>query len=196
MFGKRMRLFKIFGFSVNIDASWFILAIFIIWSLAKGVFPEYFKGLSSKTYWWMGAGGAFGLFASIIFHELCHSIVAVRYGLPMKGITLFIFGGVAEMSDEPPSPKAEFLMAIAGPVSSVVLGLVFYLIYFAGQRWGWPMPVNGVFSYLTWLNFVLAGFNMLPAFPLDGGRVFRSILWGAKRDLRWATICSRIEEIL
>ena len=187
MFGKRIYLFKILGFAVSIDISWFVIAAVITWSLAKGIFPARFEGLSSQTYWLMGGVGALGLFGSIIFHELCHSIVAKQYGMPMKGITLFIFGGVAEMSDEPPSPKAEFLMAIAGPISSVALGIMFYFVWRIGSRGGWPVPINGVVRYLAWLNLMLAGFNMVPAFPLDGGRVLRSILWAVKKNLRWAT---------
>ena len=110
MFGKRISLFSLFGFKVSLDITWFILAILIVWSLAEGLFPQYYHGLTSVTYFWMGVAGAIGLFASIIFHEFCHSIVARHYGLPMKGITLFIFGGVAEMTDEPESAKVEFLI--------------------------------------------------------------------------------------
>jgi len=126
MFGKRIRLFKLLGFEVRIDLSWIIIAVLIVWSLSKGLFPFYFKNLSAGAYWIMGIAGAVGLFLSIIFHELSHSLVARRYGMPMKGITLFIFGGVAEMSDEPTSAKGEFFMAIVGPVSSVIAGLAFY----------------------------------------------------------------------
>jgi len=187
MFGKRIPLFKLFGFSVHIDVSWFILAIFIVWSLANWFFPDRFGGLRPATYWWMGVAGAIGLFASIVFHEFCHSMVARRYGLPMKGITLFIFGGVAEMADEPQSPKAEFLMAIAGPISSVVLATGLLFLYTVGKHAGGSLPVNGVLWYLWLLNYVLAGFNLLPAFPLDGGRVLRSILWTTSGNLRWAT---------
>jgi Zn-dependent protease/predicted transcriptional regulator len=187
MFGKRIHLFKLFGFNVGIDITWFILAVFITWSLAKGFFPYHFKGFSNVTYWWMGVAGALGLFFSIVFHEFCHSIVARKFGLPMKGITLFIFGGVAEMEAEPASPKAEFLMAVVGPLSSVLLGVGFYFVHRAGEYTQWYAPTNGVIQYLAWLNFILAGFNLLPAFPLDGGRVLRSILWAAKGNLRWAT---------
>ena len=109
------------------------------------------------------------------------------YGLPMKGITLFIFGGVAEMEDEPQNAKTELLMAIAGPISSVVLGGVFLLLHRAIAAGNWSRPAAGVLQYLGWLNIVLAVFNMLPAFPLDGGRVLRSILWSIKGDLRWST---------
>jgi Zn-dependent protease/CBS domain-containing protein len=187
MFGKRIPLFKLFGFKVNADASWLILAVLITWSLAKGLFPHYFAGFSNGTYWWMGIAGALGLFMSIVFHEFCHSIVARQFGLSIKGITLFIFGGVAEMESEPKSPKAEFLMAMAGPLSSMFLGAAFYFVHAAGRSMGWSDPVNGVLQYLMVINFILAGFNLLPAFPLDGGRVLRSILWGIKGNLRWAT---------
>jgi Zn-dependent protease/predicted transcriptional regulator len=187
MFGKRIHLFKLFGFNVGIDITWFILAVFITWSLAKGLFPYYFKGFSNATYWWMGVVGALGLFFSIVFHEFCHSIVARKFGLPMKGITLFIFGGVSEMESEPASPKAEFLMAVVGPLSSILLGAGFYFVHRAGEYIKWYAPANSVIQYLAWLNFILAGFNLLPAFPLDGGRVLRSILWAAKGNLKWAT---------
>jgi Zn-dependent protease/CBS domain-containing protein len=135
----------------------------------------------------MGIAGAVGLFASIVFHELCHSLVARQYGLPITGITLFIFGGVAEMEEEPPSARSEFLMALAGPVSSALLGLGFYGMRLLGEGAGWPVPVSGVLGYLASINGSLAGFNLIPAFPLDGGRVLRSILWGWKNDLGWAT---------
>jgi Zn-dependent protease len=111
----------------------------------------------------------------------------------MKGITLFIFGGVAEMDEEPPSAKAEFMMAVAGPLSSVLLVAVFYGILVLGKESEWPTPINGVIAYLAFINGILAGFNLLPAFPLDGGRMLRSALWGWKKDLRWATrIASQI----
>ncbi len=187
MFGKKIPLFSLFGFKVGIDLTWLILAVLITWSLAKGLFPTYFEGYANATYWWMGVAGAIGLFASIVFHELCHSLVARRFGMPIKGITLFLFGGVAEMNEEPPSPKAEFLMALMGPVSSVVLGALLALVVFAAGWVDWPEPVTGVLTYLAWLNFILAGFNLLPAFPLDGGRVLRSALWKIKGNLRWAT---------
>jgi Zn-dependent protease len=187
MFGRRIPLFSLFGFKVKIDLSWFILAVLITWSLAKGLFPYYFKGLSEATYWWMGVGGALGLFVSIVFHEFCHSIVARQFGLPMQGITLFVFGGVAEMSEEPQSAKAEFFMAVVGPVSSIVLGGILFLVHRIGQTANWAAPVNAVIIYLAWLNIILAGFNLIPAFPLDGGRILRSILWAAKKNIRWAT---------
>lgn len=193
MFGKSIRIFSLFGFDVKIDISWLVLAFLITWSLAQGLFPYYFKDLSPGTYWWMGIFGALGLFFSIIFHELSHSLIARNFGLPIKGITLFIFGGVAHMEEEPSSAKAEFMMAIAGPVSSIILGIALYALRTAGRIGNWPVPVTGVIGYLAIINWILAGFNLLPAFPLDGGRVLRSILWKWKQNIGWATrISSRI----
>jgi Zn-dependent protease/predicted transcriptional regulator len=193
MFGKRISLFTLFGFQVKIDLSWLVLAVLITWSLAQGFFPYYFKGLSSATYWWMGVAGAIGLFFSIIFHEMSHSLVARRYGLPMKGITLFIFGGVAEMEDEPPSPQAELMMALAGPFASLVLVGIFLALDVIGKGAGWPASVLGIIYYIWFINGILIVFNLIPGFPLDGGRVLRSILWRAKNDLRWATrVASRV----
>ena len=187
MFGSRVKLFKLLGFEVKIDASWLVIAVLVTWSLAKGAFPYWYPNLASQTYWIMGVVGALGLFISIVAHEFCHSLVARKFGMPMKGITLFIFGGVAEMGDEPPTARAEFWMAIVGPLSSLAIGGVFFLIYRGGLAAGWPTPVNAVTYYLFYINLILAAFNLLPAFPLDGGRVLRSILWGARDNLRWAT---------
>jgi Zn-dependent protease/CBS domain-containing protein len=187
MFGKRMKLFELLGFEVRIDLSWLIIAVLVTWSLATGLFPYLYPHLAANTYWFMGVVGALGLFASIVAHEFCHSIVARKFGMPMKGITLFIFGGVAEMGDEPPTARAEFMMAIVGPLSSMAIGVIFYAIYRLGLASDWSTPVTGVTYYLAYINGILAAFNLLPAFPLDGGRVLRSILWGARGNLRWAT---------
>jgi Zn-dependent protease/predicted transcriptional regulator len=175
-----------------VDASWLIIAVLVIWSLAVGYFPSMYPGLPAASYWWMGILSALGLFGSIVVHEFSHSLVARRYGLPMKGITLFIFGGVAEMGDEPRNPKTEFAMAIAGPIASIIIGLVLWLLYLA-MRTVWPIQLVGVISYLAFINWLLAAFNMIPAFPLDGGRVLRSALWSWNGDLKRATrIASRI----
>ena len=193
MFGKRVKIFKLLGFEVRLDLSWFFIAIFITWSLSKGLFPYFYKDLSPQTYWLMGIAGCLGLFLSVVIHEFAHSLVARRYGLPMKGITLFIFGGVAEMGDEPESPKVEFLMAMAGPVTSIILALIFFGLASGVRQADFPVPVFGVLQYLGGINGILAAFNLVPAFPLDGGRVLRSILWGIGHDLRWATrIASKI----
>jgi Zn-dependent protease/predicted transcriptional regulator len=187
MFDRNFKLFKLFGFEVGLEPSWIIIAILIAWSLSTGFFPFQIKNLSTQTYWMMGIIGAIGLFLSIVAHEFTHSMVARKHGVPMKGITLFIFGGVAEMGDEPPSAKAEFQIAVVGPLSSIAIALFFYAISKLGVQEGWPQPVNGVVAYLAMINGFLAVFNLVPAFPLDGGRILRSILWGWRKNLRWAT---------
>jgi len=187
MFGKSIRLFKIFGFTVKIDLSWFIILALVAWSLAEGLFPLVYAGLPRSVLWLMGLAGALLLFASIVFHELAHSLVARRYDLPIKGITLFVFGGVSEMEEEPSSARAEFMMAVAGPLSSMGLGFALYGLAVLGVSVGVPPPVIGVTAYVAVMNLVLAIFNLLPGFPLDGGRILRSILWFWKGDLRWAT---------
>jgi Zn-dependent protease/CBS domain-containing protein len=180
-------LFKLFGFKVSLDYTWFFLAILVAWTLAAGYFPLHYKGLSVSTYWLMGIVGAIGLFLSIVLHELSHSVVGRHYDLPIAGIKLFIFGGIAEMRDEPPSPKSEFLMAVAGPIMSIALGIVFYALFFIGLQNEWPVQINGVIGYLGMINFLLAIFNLFPGFPLDGGRILRAILWWWKNDIKWAT---------
>jgi len=187
MFERRFSLFNLLGFEVWIDASWLVLVVLITWSLAVGFFPSYFPGLPDNLYWLMGGAGALGIFGSIVLHELAHSLVARHYGVPIKGITLFIFGGVAEMSDEPPSPRGELLMAGAGPLTSILLSALSYLIYILLKSAGALKPIIGVTLYLSLVNLLLAGFNLLPGYPLDGGRMLRSLLWAWKDNLRWAT---------
>lgn len=181
------RLFEIAGFEIRLDPSWLFLGLLIAWTLAAGVFPARYPDLAGSLYWAMGAACAVGILASIVFHELSHSLVARRYGLPMRGITLFIFGGMAEMAEEAKDPRTEFLMAVAGPVSSLVLGAAFYGLY----RLGTGMEAHpfwlGVTYYLGWINIILAVFNLVPAFPLDGGRMLRAALWRYGKDLRNAT---------
>jgi Zn-dependent protease/CBS domain-containing protein len=193
MFESRITLFELLGFKIRVDASWLLLAVLVTWSLAVGFFPATYENLPAPVYWAMGVVGMLGLCLSLIFHELCHSLVARRYRIPIKGITLFVFGGVAELEDEPASAKAEFLMAIAGPLASASLAVVCYAALVAGRSLGVPAPVLGILDYLAALNAVLAGFNLLPAFPLDGGRALRAGLWSWKGDLQWATrLSSRI----
>ncbi len=187
MFGPKTRLFKIFGFEVKLDASWFFLALLISWSLAQGYFPALYEGLPKQTYWSMGVIGAIGIFFSIIFHELSHSLVARQYGLTIKGITLFIFGGVAEMENEPPNAKAEFMMAIAGPIASFVLSAGFYGLFLVAESANAMAPLLGVLRYLAMVNMMLAVFNLVPAFPMDGGRMLRAALWHKTGDLSRAT---------
>ena len=190
---RGFHLFTLFGFEVKLDLSWLLLALLISWSLGAGWFPAQYPELSTYAYAWMGIAVAVGVFFSIVFHEFSHSVVARHYGMPIRGITLFIFGGVAEMESEPPDPKAEFLMAIAGPISSFLLAALLWAAASIADGAAWPQPVAGVLSTLAVINFTVAVFNLAPAFPLDGGRVLRAALWHWRRDLKEATfISSRI----
>lgn len=184
---RGITLFRLFGFRVKIDLSWLILGFLVTLTLAKGYFPNQYEDLAASTYWIMGAFGAVGLFLSIVFHEFWHSFVARKRGMPMKGITLFIFGGIAEMDEQPRDPKTEFLMAAVGPLSSIVLAGIFYVLYLGLGPASGSAPATGVVRYLTLINLILAFFNLIPAFPLDGGRIFRAALWAWKKDLRKAT---------
>jgi Zn-dependent protease/predicted transcriptional regulator len=196
MITKKAALFSIFGFKVSLDLSWFFLLALVSWSLARGFFPQHYSGLSTLTYWVMGVSGALLLFASIVIHEVSHSLIARRHGVPIKGITLFIFGGVAQIEDEPPSPQAEFSMAIAGPITSIVLGLIFFGLSKLLETLNAPIPVYGTLHYLAIINGLLAAFNIIPAFPLDGGRVLRSAIWNKTQSLKSATrISSRIGSV-
>ena len=183
MFLYRVRLFSLFGFAVRVDASWLVLGALVSWSLAAAVFPALHPGFATGTYWIMGVATALGLLGSIVVHETAHAVVARHFGIPIRGITLFIFGGVAEMEEEPGSARGELLMAAAGPLASLLLGLALVL---AGSATGWPAAA-AVLGYLGLINWVLALFNLVPAFPLDGGRMLRAGLWLWRGDLLAAT---------
>jgi Zn-dependent protease/predicted transcriptional regulator len=185
MLGKTLTIFRLFGIPVRVDASWILIAILVGWSLDAGFFPFHAPGLAPGVYMEMALVGALGLFASIVFHEFAHALVGRRYGVEIRSITLFVFGGVAEMRNEPPSPRAEFRMAIAGPAASTLLAVVFAGLMLAAAPLG--PPVAAVLFWLAWANALLAAFNLVPAFPLDGGRVLRAALWHWKGSLRRAT---------
>ena len=186
LFSHRIRIFRLFGINVRLDASWLLLALLVVWTLADGVFPGLAPGLQRQTYWGMAVAGAVGLFASIVFHEMAHALVARRFGIPIRGITLFIFGGVAEMEGEPGSARGELLMALAGPLASILLAGAM-LALTAGIGGAQRGAVDGVTWYLAIINGMLALFNLIPAFPLDGGRVLRAALWAWQGDILRAT---------
>ncbi len=193
MFANSVTLFEGFGLKIKVNVSWAFIAILIAWSLAQGNFPGLYAGLPTATYWWMGVAGVVGLFASILLHELAHSLVAIAYGMRVKSITLWLLGGVAELADEPPTPKVNFLMAIAGPLMSAALAGFFYLSASLAHNIAGTEILAAVLSYLALLNVIVAVFNMIPALPLDGGHVLRAVLWAVKGDKRYATqISSKI----
>ena len=187
---KPFHLFDLFGFEVRLDLSWLLLGLLISWSLGAGYFPVEYPGLATTTYAWMGISVAIGVLFSIVLHEFAHSWVARRFGIPIRGITLFIFGGVAEMQREPPSPKSELLMAIAGPIASFALAAFFLSLEQITLAAGWPASILGVNDALASINLIVAIFNLVPAFPLDGGRVLRAVLWWRRQDLKEATFVS------
>lgn len=184
---RRWTLLRLFGFEIRFELTWLILLALIIWSLSEGYFPEAYADLPESTYLWMAVIGAAGMIASLVIHELAHSLVARGYGMTIKGITLFAFGGAAELEDEPPTARAEFLMAVAGPLTSLVLAALFWLLAGALAAVAVPMPLVGIVRYLAAINVILALFNLVPAFPLDGGRMLRATLWAWRGDMRWAT---------
>ncbi len=187
MFGHRLTLFHLFGFPIKIDGSWVFLAVLVTWSLASSAFPFQSPGFSEGMYWIMGIAGALSLFLSIILHEIGHSVVARRFGIPIRDITLFIFGGVAQMESEPSRARDEFWMAIAGPAVSILIAIVLLFSVAVTEPVFGETPAIVVATYVGWINAFLAIFNMVPAFPLDGGRVLRSALWAFTKNLRKST---------
>lgn len=188
----RLYLFKVFGIPIRLDYTWFIIFILFSWSLASAYYPSRFPEWTSTVHWIAGFLSALLLFISVLLHELAHSWVAIHSGISIAGITLFIFGGVAQMSREPPNAKTEFRMAIAGPGMSLFLAVLFLLLGYI-----LPSVPGAVLSLLGYMNLLLGLFNLVPGFPLDGGRVLRAILWSSKGDLEWATrISSRAGKVV
>ena len=179
------RLGKILGIQIGVHYSWLFIFVLITWSLAATYYPVNYPDFSTSTNWILGALSGLMLFASVLAHELGHSIVAQRRGIPVKSITLFIFGGAASITKEAETPGAEFSMAITGPATSFLLAGIFWLIYFIVSDAS--QVIGAVAFYLATINAILGVFNMVPGFPLDGGRVFRSILWAVMKDFRRAT---------
>jgi Zn-dependent protease len=175
---------KVMGIPIRLHFSWFVIFGLITWTLATLHFPQVAPELPETTNWLMGAVAAFLLFLSVIIHELSHSFVARKYNIPISSITLFIFGGVAQMKKEPASPKAELNMAIAGPFSSYMLALIFFILLKLSA--GNP-GVEAIASYLFQINLILGTFNLIPGFPMDGGRVLRAVLWEKSGDYLSAT---------
>lgn len=184
--GKGIRVLKVLGIQVSIDYTWFIVFVLFAWSLAYGYFPFRNPGLGTGTYLFMGTLSAVLLFVCVLIHELSHSYTANRLGLDIKEITLFIFGGVAQLTKEPEDAKTELKIAIAGPAASLVLAAAFWVAARAVDGLVSPL-VDSILGYLALINLVLLVFNMIPGFPLDGGRVFRAIWWLRTGDLNRAT---------
>jgi Zn-dependent protease len=169
-----LRIGAIWNIPITINYSWFIIFILLTWSLANGYFPREYPTLTAIGYGIIAAVTSVLFFISVLLHELGHSWVALRNKIPVRNVTLFIFGGISQIEDEPHTPGAEFWIAIAGPLTSLALGLLFGGFYLLDQTIPYLAAPS---AYLMRINLILAGFNLIPGFPLDGGRVLRSIVW-------------------
>jgi Zn-dependent protease len=175
---------KIFGISIGIDWSWFLIFAGLTWALAVTYYPVTLPGRVAAVYYVLGAITTLILFGSVLLHELGHSVVALHYRMPVRRITLFVFGGVSQIGAESPSPSVEFQVAIAGPIVSFALAILFFFL----ERTAAPSaPALALLHYLAFINVTLAAFNLIPGFPLDGGRVLRAILWSTTGSVRRAT---------
>ena len=181
------RLGSIFGIDIEINYTWFIIFGLVTAALAFAYFPTIYPGLPPGITLVMGVFTSLVFFASVLLHELMHSIVAIRNGMHIQKITLFIFGGVSQLTDEPPTPGIEFKMAIAGPSTSLALGVIFGVIAYLFSISGLSAAFFGPFVWLGIINVLLGAFNMVPGFPLDGGRVLRAALWAAFKNMQRAT---------
>ena len=191
--GSGLVIGRIRGVAIQVHWSWLLIFALVAWSLATSLYPEYQPQFSENQLWAAGVVSSVLFFGSVLFHELSHTFVAQYYGMEVPSITLFVFGGVSQMAGEMRSPRQEFFIAIVGPLSSWVLAIVFGVLWVVTQSQG----VSVIFGYLGVVNFALGFFNLLPGFPLDGGRVFRSIVWGRVHDLTKATrIASTVGQVI
>ncbi|MBG0765434.1 MAG: site-2 protease family protein, partial [Tissierellales bacterium] len=182
-----LTLFKIKDIEVQLHISWIIIFTLISFSMASGFLPANYPDLQPYLYWIFGAGIALLMLMSVMLHELSHSLVSKSLGIDVKTITLFIFGGIAQMDEEPDNPIKELKIAIAGPAMSILLFAVFSVVAYLAGMMGSSNIVQGTLGYVGSINLILALFNLVPAFPMDGGRVLRAIIWHVKGDLTFAT---------
>lgn len=186
----RLHLFDVAGIKLTIDYSWLIIFLLVIWSLSSGYFPYHFPDFSPGLYWLAGFIATLLFFASIVIHELSHSLTALGAGLKIPEITLFLFGGVAHLSEEPSDPVVELKIAVAGPLASFALAAIFWAIHGAlvGKV---PTLAVAIVEYLAWINLALAIFNLVPGYPLDGGRILRAVVWwktgSIAKAAKWAS---------
>lgn len=185
-----LRFGKLAGINIGVHWSWIFIFLLLTFSLATGYYPDAVEDLSTATYWMLGAVAAVLLFVSVLLHELAHSLTARAQGLPVKEITLFLFGGVSNIQEEPPRPRVEFITTAVGPATSLILG--FLALGLGAMLEGVSPAVTTTITYVGIINILLGGFNLIPGFPLDGGRILRSVVWAitddAEKATRWASI--------
>ncbi len=183
------KLGKIAGIEIGIHYTWIFAFVLFAWIFAQGTFPAFFPNWTTAGYWVAGVLVSVLIFVSVLIHELCHSLVAISRGMKVSSIVFFVFGGVSNIEKEPDSAWVEFIMAGAGPLSSLVLGGIFYALTLAVRATGDTTSLlYGILGVMAYVNILLAVFNLIPGFPLDGGRVFRSIVWGITHSLHTATL--------
>ena len=188
-----LTLFRLAGITVRLHYTWFLAFILVAWSLGRGLYPFGYPGWSELNFWLAGSAAALLLFASVLFHEFAHSFMALSRGLKVDSITLFIFGGAAALKSEPKKPSDEFLIAVVGPASSLLLAVVFFGLSSVLPA---ELPAQRLAFFLGGMNAVLAVFNLLPGFPLDGGRVFRAMVWAITGSMRkGTTIASLVGQV-
>jgi Zn-dependent protease len=175
---------RIFGIPIGLDYTWFLIFILITALLATSYFPLEYRNWPVFQYWLVGGVTSVLFFTSVLLHELGHSVMALHYKIPVRSITLFIFGGIAQIASEPPFAMAEFWIALAGPLVNFFLAGVLTVLHPVA---GVSVVLVGVAKYLAYINLTLGLFNLIPGFPLDGGRIFRAVIWGATHDFRRAT---------
>jgi Zn-dependent protease len=194
MHKNTMTIGRLFGIPIRIHVSWFLIFALVTWSLAQGYFPDRYPAWTTELTWGIALATTLLFFVSVLLHELAHSLVARARGLPINDIVLFIFGGVSELTEEPEKPRIEFQMAIVGPLTSFFLAAVFFFIWLIARTRNLPLAALSI--YLAGINASLGAFNLIPGFPLDGGRVLRAALWSASKSLekatRWATTVGQI----
>jgi Zn-dependent protease/CBS domain-containing protein len=176
---------RLFGVRISLSPSWFLIFALVTWTLSAGYFPSQYPWWPIQLHWMVGVFGSLVFFGSVVAHELAHAVVALRFGIPVARITLFLFGGLAQITREASSPRAEAAIAIAGPAASMALALLFSAAFVAARLF-WE-PAAGLCLWLAAINGSLALFNLIPGFPLDGGRLLRALVWAITSDYRRAT---------
>ncbi len=180
-----LSLGRLWGIEIRLDYTWFVIFLLVTWTLAVTYFPRGYPGWTPGLYWGLALVTSLLFFGSVLAHELAHSLVARRRGLPVQEIRLFIFGGVSQIAEEPRSARDEFYLTVVGPLTSLFLGLAFGALWWSTR--GWNHPIAALAEWLATINIALAAFNLIPGFPLDGGRVLRSLIWATSKNLRRAT---------
>jgi len=200
MGGNTLLQFRMLGFDIRLDTSWIFIAGLIVWTLGNGYFGQILRGYPPFLPWLFAVVGALGFFVSILIHELGHAATARKLGIPVRGVTLLMFGGITEFGHNPRTPKHDFLVAAAGPFMNFLLGFLFIGLGGLARSFALGEPIIAVLHYLVFINFILAIFNIIPAFPLDGGRILRSILWKGTKNYgkatRWAAKVGMVFSVL